>query len=90
MTFDAIKDPDAVLDYEWDWSAWLAEGETISSVVWVVPAGITKDSDTNTTNTATIWLSGGTLDASYKITCRITTNQGRTDDRTRTIIVQDR
>lgn len=90
MTFDGTKDPDAVLDYVWDWTAWLTTDETIETVTWLVPTGITQGTTSNTDNTATIWLSGGTLDESYPITCRITTNQDRTDDRTRTIRVRTR
>lgn len=90
--FDPIIDPDAILDYRWDWTAWLADGETISSVDWIVPDGITKD-DTRSTHdatTATIWLSGATLGKSYNITCRITTSQDRTDDRTITLRCRER
>lgn len=85
-----IKDPDAVLDYKWDWSSWLAAGETITTSTVTVPAGITKDSATNTTTAATVWLSGGTKDTHYTVTNRIVTNQGRTDDRSITIRVVDR
>ncbi len=89
-TFDAKKDPDATLDYVWDWTAWLADAETISTVTWLVPDGIDEDSTSNTDTTATIWLSGGTLGSAYEITCRITTNQGRIDDRSKRIIVKSR
>ncbi len=74
------KDPDDVLDFELDWSDWLATSETISTSTWTVPTGIIKDTDTNTTTTTTIWLSGGTHGAAYQITNRAVTNQGRTKD----------
>lgn len=76
-----VKDPNAVLDYRVDWSSWLAASETISTSDFTVDAGLTKDSQSNTTTTATVWLSGGTEGTRYKITNRVTTNQGRTDDR---------
>lgn len=84
-----IKDPDAVLDYQVDWSVWLGD-DTIASSTWIVPDGITKGFDANTTTTATIWLSGGIAGLNYTITNRITTDNGRTDDRTITIQVQDK
>lgn len=84
-----IKDPDAVIDYQVDWWAWLDE-DTISSSSWIVPAGITKDSDSYTDKAATIWLSGGTAGQSYELTNRITTAGGRTDDRTITITVKQK
>ena len=85
-----IKDPDAVLDYTLDWSSWLADGETISTSSWTVEAGITEDSDTNTSTNATIWLSGGTDGSSYIVTNRITTSESRTDDRSVKISVCER
>ena len=85
-----VKDPDAVLDYKADWSVWLADGETITSSNWSVPTGITKDSQSATTTTATVWLSGGSLGSSYSVVNRISTNQGRTDERTMEIVVRER
>jgi hypothetical protein len=84
------KDPNAVLDWAFDWSRWLSESETISSAVIEVEDGLTKDSQSNTADTVTVWLSGGTLGVTYDVTCRITTNQGRTDERTIGIRVTDR
>jgi hypothetical protein len=56
--------------------------DTISSVAWTVPAGITQSgSPTNTTHTATITLTGGTAGATYLLSARITTTQGRITDK---------
>ena len=74
------KDPDAVLDYTVDWSSWLGS-DTISTSTWTVPTGITKDSDTKTTTTATIWLSGGVIDQDYLPINHIVTAGLRTEDR---------
>ncbi|MCL4867803.1 MAG: hypothetical protein KJ063_02445 [Anaerolineae bacterium] len=85
------KDPQAVLDYKWDWSDWLADGETITSHT-VTASGLTLDShnvsDGNTSVTA--WLSGGAIHTKYRVVCTITTNQGRTDERTMIINCLDR
>lgn len=65
------------------------QGATISTVAWTVPDGITKDSDNKNAVTiagvsyaastvCTIWLSGGTADTSYRLTCKITTTDSRT------------
>lgn len=85
----AVKDPSAVLDYQCDWSAWLGS-DTIVSSTWTVPSGITKTSSTNTTTTATVWLSGGTADVNYECVNTIVTAGGRTDQRTLTIICRDK
>lgn len=104
MTKEIVKDPDAVLDYTFDWAAdtngssdpdatdWLASGETISSAVVTVESGITKDSDsiTDTNTSVTVWLSGGTAGTRYDVACKITTSASRTDERTRIIYVKER
>lgn len=84
-----LKDPASVLDYKVEWSTWLAD-DTIDTSSWTVPTGITKDSDTHTTTAATIWLSGGTVGETYKLTNRITTAGGRTDERSFTISIRER
>lgn len=87
MTF--TKDPDAVLDYIVDWSRWLA-GDTIAASLWIVPADLTKVTESNLATKAIVWLSGGTAGQSYTVTNRITTAGGRTEDRSFTIRVEDR
>lgn len=84
-----VKDPDAVLDFVVDWTSWLQASETISTSTFIVPAGITKNSESNTSLKATVWLSGGTNGNVYRLVNRITTNQGRTNDRTLEIRVED-
>ncbi len=81
------KDPDSTKDYTINWAAWLGQ-DTIVSAVWTVPAGITKASESHTTTTATIWLSGGTIDQVYTLQCRITTVGGRTEDESFSIKVR--
>ena len=83
------KDPNAVLDYTIDWSTWL-DDDTISTSAWTVASGLTKDSDSNTTTATTVWLSGGTAGTQYTAVNRIVTVGGRTEDRTLTIVVQER
>ncbi len=85
-----IKDPEAVLDYAFDWSEWLATGETISSYTITVETGLTNDSDSESSGIVTVWLSGGTADNEYDVACRIVTNAGRTDERTITIRVRNK
>lgn len=83
------KDPDAVLDYTFDWTQWLA-GDTISNSTWNVPAGLTSTGSASTATSATVWLSGGTAGLSYEVSNRITTANGRTDDRSIIIKVEQR
>jgi len=90
MTNVFTKDPDAVLDYKFDWSIWLAESETITAAVIDVPTGLTLDSQDDADTTIIVWLSDGTDGEGYKVTCHITTNQGRTDDRSIYLICRER
>jgi hypothetical protein len=88
-SFSGEKDPNAVLDYQIDWSAWLPAGDTISTSTWTAE-GLTVDSSTHTATTATVWLSGGAAGESAVVTNRIVTTAGRQDDRTLYIFVHER
>src|SRR5690606_36092562 len=93
-----LKDPSAVLDYVFDWTEWLATGETIAVdsetgeklITITADTGITVDSSTEDTGKVTVWLSGGTAGINYKVACKITTTAGRTDERTIWIKVVER
>lgn len=98
MTFPP-KDPDAILDYRFDWKAktngtgkknYLQDGETIVSHTVIVGDEITvEESSTVDDSTAVVvWVSGGQAWQTYPITCRITTSAGRTDDRTADLPVE--
>ncbi len=89
MTF--TKDPDAVLDYSVDWSAWLA-GDQIATSAWLLEQGALLEivTDTKIATKATVWLRGGQKGTTYLVTNRIVTMGGRTDDRTITVKVEDR
>lgn len=85
-----LKDPEAVLDYAFDWTDWLAASETISTRTVTVPVGLTLASDSELAGVVTAWISGGTVGTTYTVECKIVTNQGRTDERSQTITVQER
>ncbi len=85
-----LKDPSAVLDYVFDWTEWLATGETITDHTITADTGITADSSTEDAGKVTVWLSGGTAGINYKVACLITTSAGRTDERTIWIKVVER
>ncbi|WP_299663810.1 hypothetical protein [uncultured Ruegeria sp.] len=91
MSESFVKDPEAVLDYLFDWSEWLAaDGDTITDHTVTVSTGLTLASSTRTTTAVTVWLSGGTLGQQYTVDCRITTTLGRTASRKMTFLIQDR
>lgn len=89
------KDPADVLDYGLDWSNQLSlakPDDTISSVTWTVPAGLTSGAQSVVGSVAVIWLSGGTAGANgtdYTITCRIVTAGARTLERSVNLQVKE-
>lgn len=83
------KTPNASLDWVFDWTSWLA-GDTIEQSTITVPDGLTKGDDEHDNTTAQVWLSGGTLGQTYKVTNRIVTSQNRTDERSMRLHIADR
>lgn len=88
------KDPDASRTFTIDWAnggpndgtaddKGYLQGDTLSASSWVVPTGITSVVEANTTTTASIKLSGGSLGKKYLVTNRVTLAiSGDVDDRT--------
>ncbi len=92
------KDPDATLDYPFDWTQWLAlnPGEAIASVEFIVDPSLTIVDQGFDGTTATVWLKGGIKPASgankLRVTCRITTTNvpAWIDDRSVFVEIVDR
>jgi len=85
------KDPNAVLDYTFDWTAYLTPlVDTISTVTWFVTGGVTVSTQSHTVTTATAFVSGGTAGVDAGLTCRIVTVNGRTDDRSIVLKIVER
>ena len=72
------KDAADVVDFTINWASVLATGETISTSTWTADTGITVDSNSKTTTTTTVWLSGGTVNTPYKVYNTIVTSASRT------------
>jgi hypothetical protein len=86
-----IHDPDAVLDYAVDWASWLPDGDSITSHNVAVESGdVVLDSDNLAGTVVTAWISGGTGGTEATVRFRVTTAQGRTDDRTIYLKVRSR
>jgi hypothetical protein len=87
-----IKDPNATLDFGFDWSQWLDESETIVGfTITTSPCGIINEYDTSTTaGSVIVWLSSGSIGQRYSVACLIETSASRIDERTIKIDVKDR
>ena len=73
-----VKDPDEIEDYTFDFYPYLAPAQdSIASVLFVVPAGLTKVEESRTGTNARVRISGGTADAEYVVICRVTCASGR-------------
>lgn len=83
------KDPDADLDYGVDWTPFLdgTNGDTIATAELVVQDGLTVVDEGLDGAVHMFTASGGTVSEVYKVTSRVTTVQGRTDDKTVLILV---
>lgn len=79
------KDPDSDLDYGAAWAKFLAmvPGDTIESSVWIVPPNTLEEHDDSIDGAITrVWFRGGVLGETYVIVNRVTTSQGRIEDKT--------
>jgi hypothetical protein len=86
------KDPNATLDYTFDFTDWLAVvADTIASVTfWGVTGVMVLGSGIVAGKKVTVWVTGGTSGTTGSVTARIVTTGGRTDDRTIFFKVKDR
>lgn len=84
-----IQDPQAVLDYPFDWSARLGD-DPIQTSTFIADSGFTVESDAilDSAHTA-VWLSGGTRNKRYAVTNHILTIGGRGDEWTIYVLVKE-
>lgn len=92
MADSYVKDPEARLDYTWDWSDWLAEVvDTLSAATVTVPAGLTVvGASVVDEGVVTQRVSGGVLGATYRMVCQITTVGGLVDERSIELTIMER
>ena len=99
------KDPDETADFSVDWSRFLGADSLVSAQWFIDDASGTKTgplsngttvnglqfvAPTTSGNVATARFAGGTNNLRYKTTCRITSAQGLTYERSITLPVRDR
>jgi hypothetical protein len=105
VTPTIVKDPAAQVDIGLDLSGpvtqlyqpWLASGEAVTDLQVTADPGITIGSKSVNTNATGVpsalliaWISGGVAGNTYAIHFKFTTNQGRTDCRSLSVVVQSR
>lgn len=85
-----VHDPDATLDYTWDWTSWLTDGDSLDDATIISPdevdvSGVHVDGARVTCRVTVVGQVRRT-----SVTCRVTTVEGLVDDRTIGLVVADR
>lgn len=88
------KSPEGKLRYTFNLKdpadPWLATADTLAAAEFLVPAGITKESESFDGTTATVRLSGGMEGADYHCLLTWTDSAGNTDSRAFVVKVRRR
>ncbi|SCW69426.1 hypothetical protein SAMN02927924_02208 [Sphingobium faniae] len=88
-----LKDPQARIDHEIDWSAYLA-GQHVTASAWHVSpgeaGGIVVEADAFEDLRTSVRLSGGAVGLLYCVTNRVTLSDGQVDERSVQIRVEER
>ena len=87
------KDPDSNLRYYWNWEPWVTVedgGEIVSYAVAIdnPPDAALLIGDTAIDGSVVMaWISGGTVEQTYTVRCRVTLQDGTIEDSSRTITI---
>jgi hypothetical protein len=88
-----LKDPMAIIDFAVDWSANIAADRMITASVWqVLPGGsgaVVVEAAISEPQRSIATLSGGQSGQVYHVTNRVTFSDGRNDERTLVLRVED-
>ena len=90
-----VKDPSSLLDYAFDWSDWLGPDDTISTMDTIITPNtnvplLVVEQQSVFEGVHTIWLSGGRKSTKYNVKSKITTVDGREEERTRTLKIMSK
>ena len=89
-----LKDPAASIDYAIDWAAGYLEGQTIAASTWAVrpedPGAVLVTAVSTAPTRTSATLAGGERGKLYRITNTVTLSDGRSDERTLDVRVEDR
>lgn len=89
-----LKDPQAVLDYAFDWGAGYLGGRAIGGAVWAVlpveTGGVAVVSSAIEGERTLVSVGGGLAGHVYRLSCRISLSDATADERTITLRVEER
>ena len=79
--YATTKDPNAKLDYTFDWTKYLQGISDTIATASVTVEGATLESFLHSGNTVVAWVSGGEVGNTARVSCTINTTNGRIDER---------
>ena len=89
-----LKDPGSRIDYAVDWGAFYLDGQVVAGSVWSVfppeTGGIIVEAASFDLSRTAATLSGGIAGHVYSVVNRVTLSDGRVDERSLTLRVEDR
>ena len=88
--YEIVHAPGAILDYAFNWTEWLQQGETILTSAWVITPSLTLNNEQNQSGVTSVFVNGGAVNKIYYLTNTITTSVGRTDSRTIVLSCQNK
>ncbi len=83
---DLTKTPDEAVRVDFPWAARL-NGETVSSVSYELPDGLSNDAESGTTSLRSVLVSGGNDGSLYRVIATCVTSGGRTLQQTKRVLV---
>lgn len=90
---ETIKDPNATLDYTFEWADELRAPATLASATCLVSpndGSLALVQQANNSTAHTVRLTGGKRGKQYRVTSRMTDTAGRSDDRTLLVTIEER
>ncbi len=89
-----LKDPGASIDYSFDWNAGYLSGQTVTGSVWqtrpIELGGVAVISSAATAVQTSALVNGGVPGHVYHLTNSVTFSDGRSDERSVVLRVEDR
>lgn len=89
-----VKDPDSRIDVEFDWTSACPDGRAMAASGWTVTpdeeGGVTAETTWHGLARAAVTLAGGVAGRAYRVTNRVTMSDGRIDERSMTVRVEER
>lgn len=84
-----VHDPQAILDYRWNWSAWAGTDQIVGHEI-IAPPGVTIVEQTRDGAAVTAIIGPcASSPTPYTVTCRVQTVSGLSDDRSIRLLVRE-